>query len=452
MGKACGGMMLSQWCENHSDIATFIVCAPDVNGILRGKAMPVADAAKLAAGTARMALSSATVDVWGDEIADCSQVTATGDCDVVMRPTGRAPIPSVLCADTALLPVDFWLEDGQPMQTGCRHALAGLLARFTARNWSPVIALEFEFYLHDLQAAGLEHPCSPLTGRRLNGREAGQINDLEHFAAFLRDVRRACVAADIPVTAINSENGTGMFEVNLDHSADVLKAVDDGVFLRRIIRDVAIRHGFGATFMAKPFPDLDGAGLHVHFSMRDKNGANIFDDGSARGTDLLGQAAAGLLTHMDAMQLIMAPHLSSYRRVQPNAYAPVNICWGYDNRSVPVRIPGGDHRARRIEHRLAGADANPYLVVLAVLAAALDGIEQALQPPEPVLGACYDQGYPQVVANWQDAIGLFGASAWMRELLPPLFHEAFLNAKRQELAKFLAQITPLEIETYRDRV
>lgn len=445
-------MSLSDWAAAHPEIETLLLCAPDVNGVMRGKALPVAEIAKIENGQVRMALSTPTVDIWGDEIDGCSQVAETGDCDAVLRPTGHVPMPSPLRPEMAILPVDFWREDGTPVETSCRHALAALLTRFAAKDWRVMLALEFEFYLYDPTEPGLAHPRSPLTGQRLRGREAAQVEDLVHFAAFLSDLRRNCQTAEIPMTAVNSENGTGMFEVNLHHCDDALKAADQGVFLRRIIRDTAIAHGLGASFMAKPFPDLDGAGLHVHFSLQDGQGRNIFDDGSAGGSPFLAQAAAGLLAHTDAMQLIMAPHQSSYRRVQPNSYAPVNICWGYDNRSVPVRIPGGDHRARRIEHRLAGADANPYLVVLAVLAAALDGIERGLTPPAPVTGACYDQGFAQVVSNWHDAQRLFAADDWIRSILPPLFHEAFVNAKHQELGRFLAQITPLEIETYRDRV
>ncbi len=449
-------MSIANWLKDHPEINTLLLCAPDVNGVMRGKAVPANNIEKLESGAARQALSSATVDIWGDAIEGCSQVNATGDCDVIMRLNGRMPMPSVLTSSAAHLMVDYWMDDGTPMQTGCRHALAAVLDRFAAKGWSPVVALEFEFYLydplHDPAECALAHPRSPITGQRLNGREAGQINDLEHFSAFLADVRSNCAAADVAVTAINSENGTGMFEVNLDHSSDVLKAVDDGVFMRRIIRDTAIQHGFGATFMAKPFPELDGSGLHIHFSILDAQGHNIFDDGTDTGTPLLGYAAAGILEHTNEMQLIMAPHLSSYRRVQPNSYAPTNLCWGYDNRSVPVRIPGGDHRARRIEHRLAGADANPYLVTLAILAAALDGIDHQMTPPAPVIGACYDQGFENVVSSWQDALSFFKRSDWIKTVLPDLFFEAFTKCKAQEQAVFQKQITALETETYRDRI
>ncbi|MEM9632095.1 MAG: glutamine synthetase family protein [Pseudomonadota bacterium] len=445
-------MSLRDWVQNHPEVDTLLLCAPDVNAVMRGKAIPAAQVAKLESGDTRMALSSATVDIWGNEIFGCSQVRETGDCDVVLRPTGRKPFPSILNPSCAFVPVDFWMEDGTPMETGCRHALAAFLKRFSARGWKPVTALEFEFYLYDPNTSGLDHPVSPLTGERLNGREAGQISDLEHFSAWLADVRLNCEAADIAITTLNSENGTGMFEVNLNHSDDVLKAVDDGVLLRRIIRDTAQKHGLGATFMAKPFPDLDGAGLHVHFSLMNEAGENLFDDGGGGGTALLHSAAAGILKHTNEMQLVMAPHLSSYRRVQPNSYAPVNICWGYDNRSVPVRIPGGDHRARRIEHRLSGADANPYLVTLAVLTAALVGIEAELTPPAPVQGACYDQGYPRVVSNMQDALRLFEESSWCQSLLPHLLREAFINCKTQELGIFQNRVTEFEVRTYRDRI
>ncbi|WP_417809846.1 glutamine synthetase family protein [Thioclava sp.] len=437
--------------DDHPQIKTLILAAPDVNGIMRGKSVLATQLDKVIDGQVCMALSTPTVDIWGDEIEGCSEVAETGDCDVALKPTGRMPIPSVLASGCAILPCDFWMEDGTPIRTGCRQALAASLGRIKALGLRPVVALELEFYLYDPDCDGLEHPLSPLTGQRLSGREAAQINDLEHFADFLSAVRKNCAAADISVTAINSENGTGMFEINLNHSEDVLRAVDDTVFLRRLIRDTAQRHGLGATFMAKPFPNLDGCGMHIHFSILDEAGKNIFDNGGPEGTAALAHAAAGLLQHADEMQLIMAPHLNSYRRAQPNSYAPVNLVWGYDNRSVPIRIPGGDPKARRIEHRMAGADANPYLVTLAVLEAAIQGIEIKCDPVPPVEGACYDQGYPTVVSNLRDALRLFTNSKWTFKLMPALFHEAFINCKRQELALFEAQVTVLEVETYRDR-
>ncbi|NVO57410.1 hypothetical protein HW561_16565 [Rhodobacteraceae bacterium B1Z28] len=188
-------MTLADWVEQNPQIENLILCAPDVNGIMRGKAVPAAQAVKLEEGSARMALSTATVDIWDDEIPDCSQVQETGDCDVVMRPTGRLPMPSVLNSHNAFVAMDFWMEDGSPMQTSCRHALIALLERFKARGWRPVVALEFEFYLYDGRDGRLSHPLSPRTGQQLKGRETAQVNDLEHFADWLADIRANCTAA-----------------------------------------------------------------------------------------------------------------------------------------------------------------------------------------------------------------------------------------------------------------
>jgi len=442
---------IESWVVEHPDIDTLILAAPDVNGIMRGKSIQVAQLNKLITGDIRIALSTATVDILGDDIEGCSQIKQTGDCDVVLKPTGRAPVPSVLAPGSAILPCDFWMEDGTPVQTSCRHALIASLERITAQGLYPVVAFEIEFYLFDPEQDQLQHPLSPLSGERLYGRENAQINDLEHFADFLSDIRKNCLAADINITSINSENGTGMFEVNLEHTNDVLLAADNAVFMRRLIRDTARSHGLGATFMAKPFPDLDGSGMHMHFSICDQQDKNVFDNGEPEGTQGLANAAAGILKRIDEMQLIMAPHLSSYRRVQPNAYAPVNKVWGYDNRSVPVRIPGGNSGARRIEYRMAGADANPYLVALAVLEAASQGIKENIAPVASVEGACYDLGYPTVVDNMRDAIRLFSESTWAASILPSLFYEAFVNCKRQELGIFEAQVSQLEVDTYRDR-
>ncbi len=263
---------------------------------------------------------------------------------------------------------------------------------------------------------------------------------------------KACAAADIEVVGLGSENGTAMFEINTAHTSDIMKAADDLTLLRLIVRAVARRHGFGATFMPKPFADLDGAGLHLHFSVLDANGRNIFDDGSDQGTPALRSAAAGLLSRAVEMHLVQAPHVSSYRHFMANAYAPNLLGWGYDNRFLPVRIPGGPGTDRRIEHRIAGADANPYLLTALLLQAALDGILSQMEAPDPIRGDPHHLGLPSVPRDIHTALAAFEASDWIRQTLPPLFFEAFINAKRQEVDRLMSHVSQFEIDIFRDRV
>ena len=186
-----------------------------------------------------------------------------------------------------------------------------------------------------------------------------------------------------------------------------MKAADDAALFKFIVRGVARKHGLGATFMAKPYGEDVGSGFHLHVSMLDAEGGNVFDDGSEWGGDTLRAAVAGLLSSMAESTLLFAPHLNSFRRLRDGTHAPTMAAWGHDNRTAAVRIPASPGVARRFEHRVAGADANPYLVLTAVLAAALEGIKAKAQPPAPFTGSSYEQDLPRLPTSWTDALLVF---------------------------------------------
>ena len=443
---------VAAWLAARPDVETVVVATPDVNGVLRGKAVPRVRAEKIDAGGAAVPLSMPTVDFIGEEIPGCREVLATGDGDIFVHRVPRPPFVSAADPATAIVLTDMAWPDGRPVETACRHILQSVVADYAAAGLRPVAALEVEFYLYDPARPGLHLPRHPLTGREMFGRDPCHVQEFEVFGPFFRDIRSACAAADVEVTGYGSENGTGMFEVNLGHTADVMKAADDLTILRLMIRDVARRHGFGATFMPRPFEGLDGAGLHLHFSVLDAAGRNIFDDGTPAGSAALGHAVAGILHRAPEMQLVMAPHYSSYRRLAGNAYAPTMLAWGHDNRFLPIRIPGGPAVARRIEHRIGGADANPYLLTALVLRAALDGIGAATPPPPPVAGAPNDGAFATVPTAMPEAIARFRDSDWVRGAIPPLFHEAYVAAKQQEHDRLAAHVSQFEIDIFRDRI
>jgi glutamine synthetase len=290
-----------------------------------------------------------------------------------------------------------------------------------------------------------------VSGLRLEGDEILSIERLDHFERFLADVYTACAAQDIPLGGAIAETGAGQFEINLVHVDDPLRAADDALYINRLVKGVARRHGLAASFMAKPYGDRSGSGLHVHFSLLDGEGRNVFDDGGAAGTDLMRHSVGGLLGAMRESTLVFAPHLNSYRRLQPRSHAPTRVAWGYETRNAAVRIPGGPGEARRIEHRVAGADANPYLVLAAVLGAALDGIERRTAAPPPIAG---DAG-PDCAAlptEWGEAVALFEAGEAVARLFAPELVAAFAGMKRQEVRTFAARITPFEFETYLEKV
>jgi glutamine synthetase len=289
-------------------------------------------------------------------------------------------------------------------------------------------------------------------GKRRKAAEIMSIRALDAFDTFFTDLYDACEAMDIPADTAISESGLGQFEINLMHQDDALRAADDAWLFKMLVKGLARRHGFAASFMAKPYADYSGNGLHTHFSILDANGDNVFDNGGPEGSRMLHQAVAGCLAAMHDSTLIFAPHANSYERLVPEAHAPNAICWAYENRTSAIRIPSGNPRARRIEHRVAGGDVNPYLLLAAILGAALIGIEDALVPPPPITGNAYALDLPILPDTWQAAIDIFEKSTIMPRIFPPELIRNLVMTKRQEL-RYIEELTPEEqIEIYLDTV
>lgn len=436
------------WLQKRPEITSLRAAVCDLNGILRGKRVPVAQAGKVLEGATRMPYSIACLDIWGEDVAGNPLVYQQGDVDGRCEPTGRGFLPmSWLGSPTALLPLWMVTEDGAPYLGDPRRALAAVCDRFAALGLTPVVATELEFYLVDTSGEVPTPPKSPVTHKFLDGDGALSIDDLDHFEAFFTDVYAACDAHGVPVDSAISENGGGQFEINLLHVPDPLKAADDALYFKRFVKGIARKYDLAASFMAKPFLDRSGNGFHVHFSLLDAEGRNVFDNGTPEGSAVMRHAVGGLLAAMRASSLVFAPHRNSYRRLTPNAHVASQVCWGYETRAAAVRIPGGSNAARRIEHRVAGADGNPYLVLAAILGAALEGIEQHMEPPAPMVAA--PGGLP---IDWKQAIDAFDASDVIARIFAPILRETFVGMKKQELQVFSRQISPFEHETYLETV
>ncbi len=444
---------MRDWLDDHPEVRTIRVAAADLNGQARGKRMPVRFARKVTTEGTRFPFSVLNLDIWGEDIDDSPLVFEAGDPDGILRPTERGFVPMPwLDAPTALLPIWMFHEDGRPFDGDPRHALARVVERYKARGLTPVVAVELEFYLIDDSTKTLRVPPSPRSGKRRQGAETLALRPLDAFDRFFTDLYDACEAMDIPADTAISEAGIGQFEINLMHGPDALKAADDAWLFKMLVKGLARSHGFAASFMAKPYEDYSGNGLHMHFSVLDEAGRNVFDDGTAQGSETMRQAVAGCLRALAGSTLLFAPHANSYDRLVPDAHAPTGIAWAYENRTAAIRIPSGASVARRIEHRSAGGDVNPYLLLAGVLGAALTGIEDALEPPPPITGNAYALDLPQMPATWSDAIDAFAADPVMPRILPAQLIENYLATKRQEL-HYVAQISPQEqIELYLDTV
>jgi glutamine synthetase len=343
-------------------------------------------------------------------------------------------------------------EDGRPFDGDPRHALRAVLDRYKARGLTPVCAMELEFFLIDDSGRNLQVPTSPRSGKRRVAGEILSLRALDQFDVFFTDLYDACEEMDIPADTAISEAGLGQFEINLMHCDDALRAADDAWLFKMLVKGMARKHGFAASFMAKPYEDYSGSGLHVHFSVQDAEGNNVFNDGGPNGTDTLRHAVAGCLNAMPGSALIFAPHANSFDRMVPGSHAPTGISWAYENRTAAIRIPSGNPAARRIEHRVAGGDVNPYLMLAAVLGAALNGIEDAKEPPAPITGNAYDANLPQIPGDWETAINMFEVDGEVARIFAPDLIRNFVLTKKQEL-HYMQELSPEEqVGIYLDTV
>ena len=274
------------------------------------------------------------------------------------------------------------------------------------------------------------------------------LSELSDIGNFLADLRTGAATQKIPVDTIVSEAAPGQFEVNLNHRMDILRAADDAVLLRRLITEVARKHGLRATFMAKPFQEWPGNGMHIHVSLIGEAGDNIFADPD-NGDTQRRRAVCGLLDTMSEATLLFISTYNGFRRLQPGSYAPTRIAWGRNNRSVAVRIPPSNASANRIEHRIAGADANPYLVGAAVLAGMLRGLETGTEPPPAIDGNAYEAGeIGRLPDTMSEAIDLFEGSKFIAGFFGKPYRHLYAETKKAECRVFQSEITELERQTY----
>ena len=437
--------------EAHPEIDVLEAFIVDVNGQLRGKWVPAHNAAKVMEGKLRFPSSSFSLDIWGNEVPASGLGAATGDRDGVC-----IPVPETLGVVTwsehpmAQILLSMNDRDGTPFFADPRRALARVIDRYEAKGWRPVVASELEFHLINRE---LDHgrpvpPRSPASGRRLSARAVYSVTELEEFEPVFVDMARTLEAQGIPADTSVSEYGVGQYEINLRHLPNAVRAADHSLLMKRAVKGVARKHGLDATFMAKPFPEDSGNGLHVHFSLLDEKGRNLFAAEDGKGTRYLRHAMGGLLATMNDAMAIFSVNANSFRRFVEGAFAPTAATWGWDNRNTALRVPDSDPAGTRIEHRVAGADAEPHLVIAAVLAGAFHGIENAIDPGEAVDGNAIPDDALRLAVSWDDALDAFEASDFIGEFFGERYRTLLAASKRQEKQKFESIITTLEYETY----
>ena len=412
------------------------IAACDLNGQMRGKRLPGFEKEKFKDGSIRMPLSALNVDIFGADIENSPLVFETGDQDGLLKITSRGVIPVPwLQNPTALIPMSMFTEDEEPFEGDPRYALERVLKSYDSKGLKAFAATEMEFYLIDERKTSILPPLNPISGKRLSTSDVLGISELDCFDDFFSDLQNGCEQIGVNIQSVTSESGCGQFEVTLKH-CDALKASDDAWLFKLLTKGLARKHGIAATFMAKPYLQDAGNGMHIHFSIADRNGKNIFNNDKNEGSKLLKSAVAGCLQCLQGSTLIFAPFANSYKRFVKDAHAPTSAQWGYENRTTAIRIPGGDLASKRIEHRVAGGDTNPYLVMTAILGSALLGIEKKLNPIKPVMNNAYNNGAENLALNWEDAMNYFENNKDIKKIFSNEIIENLVRTKRQELNEF----------------
>jgi len=421
---------------------------PDVNGVVRGKVLPAQKFLQTVRdGSLRIPSSIYSLTVTG-EYADVDPGSiALSDPDVVLRPD----LSSICVAPgyktpTAFVFADAYLTDGAPFDIAPRFVLRRILDLYEREGLRPVVAPELEFYLTQ-KNTDPDLPLEPPAGRSGRSETAPQPYGLEAITEYedlIETIYEHAEAASLHLDTMIHESGAAQLEINFNHG-DPIHLSDQVLVFKRIVRQVALRYGVYATFMAKPMENQPGSAMHLHISLADRSGArNRFgaDEGDGS-TPLFRHFVGGLQRYLGEVTPLFAPNVNSFRRMRPDFSAPINLHWGYDNRSCGLRVPISPAENRRIENRMPGADANPYLALAACLACGYLGLRDRIEPAPMVEGTAYDRPrtLPRTLA---EALDRFAACRPVIDLLGESFCNAFQRIKAHELAQFEGVISSWE--------
>ncbi len=438
----------------YPEIEAIDIVLHDANGIGRGKIIRRHELPGLYATGRFLPISILGLDICGEDVHETGLIWDQGDGDM------RAwPIPGTLKPLHGTSPargelfMSMYHLDGALMTSDPRHALQRQVDAMAAEGMVPAAAFELEFFLlaNDRGPDGRVRPADAvLDGRPSTKTEVYSVDHLHGMEPLFSDVYAAAKLSGITAETLISEYAPGQYELTLHYRTDVMQAADDLIRLKRIVRLQARRHGVTACFMAKPIEKYAGSGMHFHVSLLDAGGRNLFMEAvEGQWNDTIRHALGGLRLTMGESMLVFAPHANSWRRFANQSYAPVSPTWGVNNRSVALRIPAGDIRARRIEHRPAGVDANPYLVAATVLAGVRRGLEHRIDPGPETSGNGYEADNALVIpVDWRSAIAAAEASAFLAEALGADMHRTFTAIKAAEYARVSRTIADVDYDLY----
>ncbi len=439
---------------DHPAIEAFDIVLSDANGVGRGKIIRRAELLGLYRGGRHLPISILGLDITGEDVHETGLIWDSGDGDL-----RGWPIPGTITPLHGTSPprgqvlMSMYHLDGTPMDADPRHALARQVALMADKGLHPAGAFELEFFLlsSERDAEGKVQPANAvLDGRRSGKTEVYSVDHLHGMEPLFSDIYAACREQGIPAETVISEYAPGQYELTLHYRKDVMRAADDLVMLKRIVRAQARRHGVTACFMAKPIEAYAGSGMHFHVSLLDDQGHNVLSESGGESWSLnLLRALGGLVATMPESMLVFAPHANSWRRFVSQSYAPVAPTWGVNNRSVALRVPAGDAKNRRIEHRPSGVDANPYLVAATILAGIAKGLDEGLEPGPETTGNGYEQPANQAIpSDWRSAIEAAKASAFLKQALGDQLHRTFTAIKQSEYLRVARTVSELDYELY----
>jgi len=423
-----------QW-FNENRITEVECLVPDITGEAKGKIMPATrylngERPRLPDSIFFQTATGAYPD-GEDDIADPAELDMQLTADLStcrLVPWAREPTAQVIHECRYL--------NGDPVLVSPRHVLRRVLSLYTELGIKPVIAPEMEFYLVQ-RNTDADYPLQPpagRSGRKEISRRAYSIDAVNEFEPVFEDMYEYCEAEELDIDTLIHEEGSGQMEINFEHG-DPLELADQVFFFKRTLREVAMAHGMYGTFMAKPMADEPGSSMHIHQSLVDADsGENVFADDNDSPTPTFYHFIAGLQNYLPSALALLAPNVNSYRRLLPdpsNSSAPINTEWGYDNRTVGLRVPHSNRRGMRVENRIAGADVNPYLAIAASLACGYLGLKEQLDPRTPVGDSAYARGH-RLPSDLGRALEALNACEPIKELLGKRFIETYSAVKRTE--------------------
>ncbi len=436
---------IQQWLKANK-ISEVECIVPDMSGVSRGKIMPAEKVSN--EGDMRLPESIFTQTVTGSYAERAYAIANPTDIDMAMRPDPDTLRLVPWAKDpTAQVIHDSFYMDGKPVEIAPRYVLRNIIDLYHREGWQPIVAPELEFYLVKPNIDP-DYPLQPPAGRSGRpeiGSQAYSIDAVNEFDLLFEDVYDYCEAQGIKIDNLIHEMGAAQMEINLLHG-DPLVLADQAFLFKRTMREAALQHDVYATFMAKPMEDQPGSAMHIHQSVMDVDtGKNVFSDESGNSNNVFFAHIAGLQKYLPAAMSFLSPYVNSYRRIVRYGAAPINLQWGYDNRTVGLRVPHSKAQDRRVENRVAAADANPYIAIAASLACGYLGMKEGLTPTEPLATSAYELPI-ELPHDLFEALGLLNQSEPLQNLLGNKFTQVYTAIKETEFETFMRVISPWERE------